>query len=287
MAISGYVIEKYNSMGKAYTCRRLAEEAALRGIRLDILGIHDTLVGRDGLYNAAHSGREPLEHRQFVLHRYKWGGIKREVAGLADRSYNPLEPFERYVNKYEQVKRLRSEAFLVPEYLLGTSQTAFDDVAQRLGLPFVAKGLESSMGQEIFLIRQREDLEVLGARFGSEKEWLFEQFISESFGRDIRFYSIRGEIVACMTRQSHGDFRANVALGADVKPFQIAPEYRRAAKDIYEATGLDLLGIDLLFGKELPYLCEINVMPGLEGIEKATGVNVAGAVLDMIRRDFS
>ena len=59
-----------------------------------------------------------------------------------------------------------------------------------------------------------------------------------------------------------------------------------SAKDIYEQTGLDFLGIDLLFGKDKPYFCEINVMPGIEGMERATGVNVAGAIMDTIIGDF-
>ena len=61
---------------------------------------------------------------------------------------------------------------------------------------------------------------------------------------------------------------------------------RQIGRDIYEQTRLDFLGIDLLFGEDKPYFCEINVMPGLEGIEKASGVNVAGKMMDMIYGDF-
>ena len=62
---------------------------------------------------------------------------------------------------------------------------------------------------------------------------------------------------------------------------------RAIAADIYEQTGLDFLGIDLLFGREKPYFCEINVMPGLEGIEKSSGINVAAKVMETIRSDFA
>ena len=71
-----------------------------------------------------------------------------------------------------------------------------------------------------------------------------------------------------MQRRSHGDFRANVALGASVEPYPVTPGIRTIAADIYEQTGLDFLGIDLLFGREKPYFCEINVMPGLEALKK-------------------
>lgn len=84
-----------------------------------------------------------------------------------------------------------------------------------------------------------------------------------------------------------GDFRANVALGASVEPYPVTSGIRTIAADIYEQTGLDFLGIDLLFGREKPYFCEINVMPGLEGIEKASGINVAGKIIETIQSDFT
>ena len=77
-----------------------------------------------------------------------------------------------------------------------------------------------------------------------------------------------------------------MALGASVEAYEITPEIQQIAKDIYEQTGLDFLGIDLLFGEEKPYFCEINVMPGLEGIEKASGVNVAKKILETIKKDY-
>lgn len=282
MSISGYIIEKYNKMTNAYTCNRLVEEAGKLGVDLKIIGIHDTMIMENEIWN--HGAK--IEKRDFVINRYKWGKEKDEINSLAVKSYNPLDAYNIYINKYEQVKRLRSIEFVVPKYLLGTAMLRFEDIAKILGTPFVAKGLESSMGEQIFLIEKEEDLQNLCKEYGMEKEWLFEEFVTTSFGRDMRFYSIRGEVVACMQRKSQGDFRANVALGASVEPYEITPEIRQIAKDIYEQTGLDFLGIDLLFGNEKPYFCEINVMPGIEGIEKATGVNVAKKIVEMIREDF-
>ena len=174
----------------------------------------------------------------------------------------------------------------MPKYMLGTSYTDFEVVTAKLGLPFVAKGLESSQGAEVFLIENKEDFQVLCETYAPDKEYLFEEYIAESYGRDIRFYSIRGEVIACMTREAVQGFKANVALGAGVREYPIDDNIRQAAKDIYEQTGLDFLGIDLLFGKDKPYFCEINVMPGIVGMERATGVNVAGAIIDTILGDF-
>ena len=280
--LNGYLIEKYSNMGKAYTCNRLVEEATLLGIELDIVGIHDAYVRKGGLYLQG----EPLQTRDFAINRYKYGNLKQEIVGLTNRSYNKQEIFERYINKYVQVKNLQSPEFLIPNYILATSQAKFQILADELGLPFVAKGLESAQGEEVFLIHSEADLKSLIEKYGESKEILFEEFIQSSFGRDMRFYSIRGNVVAGMIRKSQGDFRANVALGAMVEACEVTPEIEKIAKSIYGQTGLDFLGIDLLFGKDKPYFCEINVMPGIEGIEQATKVNVARKIMETIRGDF-
>ena len=282
MEIKGYIIEKYTKMTGAYTCNRIVEEASKLDMNLKIIGIVDTLVLEDEIRTYGMK----LEKRDFVINRYKWGKAKDETNLLAAKSYNSLHAYNIYVNKYEQVKRLRSEAFVVPKYLLGTAMLSFDEITNLLGKPFVAKGLESSMGRQIFLVEKEEDLKKICEEYGEEKEWLFEEFVTTSYGKDIRFYSIRGEVVACMQRKSKGDFRANVALGASVEEYEITPGIRQIAKDVYEQTGLDFLGIDLLFGKDKPYFCEINVMPGIKGMEAATGINVAKRIVETIKNDF-
>lgn len=281
--MKGYIIEKYNQMTNAYTCNRLVSEAAALGIELSIVGVHDTMVMAEGLYNAG----KMLEKRDFVINRYKWGKGKDEINALAARSYNPLENYQIYINKYEQVKRIRSEAFLIPKYLMTTSRGDYDAITAYLGVPFVVKGLESSMGAEVLLIEKEADFYRLGKRYGLEKEWLCEEFIMTSIGKDLRFFGIRGEAAACMVRKSQGDFRANVALGATVEPYEITPEIQIIAKEIYEQTGLDFLGIDLMFGETMPYFCEINVMPGIEGIETASGVNIAKKMMEIVKSDFN
>ena len=280
--LTGYIIEKYSFMKDAYTCHRILEEAAKRGVSLRIVGVADTTVTEAGVY---HKG-QTLEACDFIINRYKYGHIKDKIGALAKRTYNDTAVFNIYINKYMQVKNLKSEGFWMPKYMLGTSYTDFEVIIAKLGLPFVAKGLESSQGAEVFLVENKEDFQVLCETYDPDKEYLFEEYIAESYGRDIRFYSIRGEVIACMTREAVQGFKANVALGAGVREYPIDDNIRQAAKDIYEQTGLDFLGIDLLFGKDKPYFCEINVMPGIEGMERATGVNVAGAIIDTILGDF-
>lgn len=283
MKLSGYIIEKYNKMDGAYTCHRLVEEAKALGICLSIIGINDCFVIDSKIVN----NQSLLLHRDFIINRYKYGKIKHLINDLATKSYNNIGSFENYVNKFVQIQRLRSNDFLIPKYILScASPTLYDALSSTLQLPFVAKGLESSMGREIYLIRDKKDYLELAKHYPTEKEWLFEEFIESSFGRDLRLFSIRGKALACMKRTSETDFRANVALGASVDNVRIDDTLQRIAKDIYEQTQLDFIGIDLLFGREQYYLCEINVMPGLEGIEAASGINIAREIIKTIKNDF-
>ena len=279
--MNGYIIEAYNNMGNAYTCRRLLEEGKKRNMDVKMIGVHDVSVRQEGVFSEG----KKLASVDFVINRYKWGKGKDSINALAKKSYNPLKPFCTYINKFQQLQDIESDSFLKPRYILSDGYADYELLNEYLGKRMVAKGLEHSMGREIFLIETKEDLLKLQS-YGKEKEWLFEEFIATSYGRDVRVYSIRGEVVGCMKRQSESDFRANVALGAGVTAYETTEEIRRIAKDIYEQTKLDFVGIDLLYGKDCFYFCEINVMPGLEGIEKASGVNVAGKMMDMIYGDF-
>lgn len=283
MKISGYLIEKYNNMGNAYSCRRLLEEAQKQDIDLRMLGVSDTSVKDDNCYNQGHR----LENRNFIINRYKHGKIKDSLNRLGTRSYNNLRALNIYINKLEQLKNIKSDYFIKPKYIAGFSSLPFKMLADELKLPFVAKGLESSMGQEIFLIKNQAEYKNLAKLYSRFKEWLFEEFIAESYGRDMRLYCIRGAVVAAMERSSNNDFRANVALGANIKKITIEPYFHNIAQDIYKQSGLDFVGLDLLYGRELPYFCEINVTAGLEGIEKATGTNVAGVIMQTIKDDFN
>ena len=316
--LRGYLIEKYNNMGNAYTCRRLLEEARKAKIDLKMTGIFDCMLheaetSRDPDRNFTKQGEtgpeqpgedagilwrekdfyRPLAPADFIINRFKTGKIMEAINRQGTRSYNPLSAFSRYVSKYEQMLDLTSEAFVKPSYILAASLTPYHDLCHKLGSPFVAKGLESSMGREIFLIKNETDYlklnEYSKSTLNPGKEWLFEEFIGSGAGKDMRLLSIRGKVIAAMERiaKDPAEFRSNVALGAAVRPLPVTEEFRMIARDLYRQTGLDIMGIDLLYGKELPCFCEINVMPGIEGMERASGINIAGKIIEMILDDFA
>lgn len=281
--IKGYIIERYNNMSNAYTSSRLIMEGKKRGIEISLLGVSDTIISDEKLLNNGNI----IEARDFVINRYKYGFVKDKINDLCIASYNEINSFNLYVNKYNQIKNLKSNYFEMPQSILGNSSFDYDVLKSMLGSPFIMKGLDSSQGNEVFLINNKTDFVRIGKKFVDRKEWLFQEFINTSIGRDIRFFCLRGEVIACMTRIStNQDFRANYALGARVENLEIDDSFRKIAKDIYKTTNLDFIGIDLLFGVGKPYFCEINVMPGIEGIEMAAKTNVAERIIETIEGDL-
>jgi ribosomal protein S6--L-glutamate ligase len=112
---------------------------------------------------------------------------------------------------------------------------------------------------------------------------LIQRFVAESRGRDIRAFVIGGRVVAAMRRIAQGDeFRSNVHRGGRTEAITLEPDYERTAIRAAQIMGLRVAGVDMLESKDGPLVMEVNSSPGLEGIEAATGVDVAGLVLDHI-----
>lgn len=276
----GYLIEKYSYMPKTYTVNRLLEEARRHGLLLKLVGVYDCCVG-DSMYWR----EQQLDSCDFVINRYKYGHIVDSINHLAGKSYNEITGFKIYVDKYRQLQDIRLSTCCVPLSILANVGMEYEEIKEKLGERFVLKGLDSSQGREIFLINSENEYRELMKQWNPNKEFLTQKYIQESRGRDLRFYSIRGEVIACMCRENSSDFRANVARGATVSSYPIDHAIRTAAEEIYRQTGQDFLGVDLLLGKDCYWFCEINVMAGMEGIEQASGVNVAGRVIETILGD--
>ena len=166
--MNGYIIEAYNNMGNAYTCRRLLEEGKKRNMDVKMIGVHDVSVRQEGVFSEG----KKLAPVDFVINRYKWGKGKDSINALAKKSYNPLKPFCTYINKFQQLQDIESDSFLKPRYILSDGYADYELLNEYLGKRMVAKGLEHSMGREIFLIENKEDLLQLQS-YGKEKEWIY------------------------------------------------------------------------------------------------------------------
>ena len=154
--------------------------------------------------------------------------------------------------------------------------------------PLIIKLLESTQGKGVVLADTRKAAEsVISAFRGLKANFLVQQFVKEAAGEDIRCLVIGGKVVAAMRRTAAaGEFRSNLHQGGAAEAVKITRAERAAAVRAAKAFRLNLAGVDLLRASDGPKVLEVNSSPGLEGIEKATGKNVAGLIFDDIERQL-
>ncbi len=152
------------------------------------------------------------------------------------------------------------------------------------GAPVVIKLLEGTQGIGVILAPQVKVAEaIIETLHSTQQNVLIQRFVSESRGRDIRALVVGDRVVAAMRRIASGDeFRSNVHRGGTVEPVQLDPAYEQTAVRAAQIMGLRVAGVDMLEGDEGPLVMEVNSSPGLQGIETATGLDVAGAIIDYI-----
>jgi ribosomal protein S6--L-glutamate ligase len=152
------------------------------------------------------------------------------------------------------------------------------------GAPVVIKLLEGTQGIGVILAPQVKVAEAIIETLHSTKQnVLIQKFIAESRGRDIRALVVGDRVVAAMRRSAAGDeFRSNVHRGGSVEAIELDPVYERAAVRSAQIMGLRVAGVDMLEGDDGPLVMEVNSSPGLQGIETATKLDVAGAIIDYI-----
>ena len=175
---------------------------------------------------------------------------------------------------------------------IGMPKTAFvrnrQDVLPAIervgGAPVVIKLLEGTQGIGVILAPDKKVAEAIIETLQSTKQnVLIQQFIAESRGRDIRALVVGDRVVGAMRRSAQGDeFRSNVHRGGSVEPVELSPEYEQTAVRAAQIMGLRLDGVDMLEGNDGPLVMEVNSSPGLEGIERATELDIAGAIVDHI-----
>jgi ribosomal protein S6--L-glutamate ligase len=152
------------------------------------------------------------------------------------------------------------------------------------GAPVVIKLLEGTQGIGVILAPEVKTAEAIIETLQSTRQnVLIQRFVAESKGRDIRALVVGDRVVAAMRRTAQGDeFRSNVHRGGTVERVELTPEYEEVAVRSAQIMGLKVAGVDMLEGADGPLVMEVNSSPGLEGIEAATQLDVAGAIIDYL-----
>lgn len=163
----------------------------------------------------------------------------------------------------------------------GEVSTAIDMVG---GAPVVIKLLEGTQGIGVILAPTKKVAEaIIETLHGTDQQVLIQRFVKESKGKDVRALVVGDRVVAAMRRVAQGDeFRSNVHRGGTVEKVDLSPEFEETAVRAAHIMGLRVAGVDMLEGENGALVMEVNSSPGLEGIERATKLDVAGAIVDYI-----
>ena len=155
------------------------------------------------------------------------------------------------------------------------------------GAPLVVKLLEGTQGIGVVLAdTDRSAKSVIEAFRGANVNILVQEFIKEAGGSDIRVLVIGGKVVAAMKRTgAEGEFRSNLHRGGSAQTVKISPEERSTAVRAAKALGLNVCGVDMLRANHGAVIMEVNSSPGLEGVEKATGIDIAGRMIEFLEKE--
>jgi len=157
------------------------------------------------------------------------------------------------------------------------------------GSPFVVKLVEGTQGKGVVLAETpNAATSVIDAFSQLKANILIQQYMADANGRDIRCFVIGNEVVAAMQRQAKpGEFRSNLHRGGAASPVEITEEEKDIAVKAAQITGLNIAGVDIMRTKEGPMVLEVNSSPGLKGIEKTTGIDVANKIIKFIEQSLT
>lgn len=276
---------------RCYSTRRLKEAALQRGCDVKVL---DTLKFAIDLQRGApdlYYRRQPLSDYDAVLPRI---GASITYYGTAVvRQFQEMDVFcantaHGILNSRDKLRSLQ----LLSRHHVGIPQTTFvrdkKDVLPAIervgGAPVIIKLLEGTQGIGVLLAESAQVAESIVELLQSQKQnVLIQKFVAESKGKDIRAFVVGDQVVGAMRRVAQGqEFRSNVHRGGVAEAVDLPDDYRETAVRAAQIMGLQVAGVDMLEGHSGPQIMEVNSSPGLQGIETATQLDIAGAIIDYI-----
>lgn len=272
------VSEKFNTLNNL-----LVESAQKCGIELE------AKTNAEMLSYLTVGGSEEIKGIDFILFWDKDITLCRMLEGLGIKVFNSSQAIAACDNKGLTHAILNRTDIKMPKTIiapLSFNQEDMTDVvrsaAEKLGFPMIIKESYGSFGYQVFRAHDLYDaVEIANAI--SPNPMIFQEYIAESYGRDVRLNVVGDKVVAAMERYNESDFRANVTNGGKMKPYSPTKEECDIALKACRALGLDFAGVDLLFGKDGPLLCEVNSNAHIKNILDCTGINVAEEIFEYIK----
>lgn len=213
--------------------------------------------------------------------------VIRHLERLGVKCFNSSTSIDTVKDKLFTHQILAENNLPVPKTMLVKFPVDIELVENKIGFPVVIKTLSGSQGKGVFLSNDRKsflDLMHLIEATNSKVNVILQEFIKDSYGRDLRVFTIGGKAVACMERVSGNEgFKANFSAGGTVKEYEITPEIEWLSSETSRILGLDIAGVDLLFDGEHFKVCEVNSSPGFEGLETASNLNIAKDIFHYLK----
>ncbi len=195
---------------------------------------------------------------------------------------NPAPAIARSRDKLRCLQLLAQAHLDVPRTVMACEGASIKRLIDEVGgLPCIIKLLRGTQGVGVMLADTRAEVEtILHTFWGLGQDVCLQEFVKESRGRDVRALVVGDEVVGAMRRQAKsGEFRSNIHRGGEGRVFSLPREFEEVAVRAAKTIGLSVCGVDLLEGRDGPRVMELNSSPGFEGLEKATGRDIAGAIV--------
>lgn len=274
-----------------YSTRRLAEAARLQGHDCEIVDPLKCYMNITANDHQVHYNGRKLTDIDAVIPRigasitFYGTAVLRQFEMMGVYSLNRARAIVRARDKLRSLQMLAARGIGLPVTGFAHSPEATDDLIRMAGgAPLIIKLLEGTQGIGVVLAETRQAAASVIDAFRVLKEYfLVQEYVKEAEGSDLRCFVIGGKVVAAMHRQGkEGEFRSNLHRGGRARTVQITEEERETAVKATRVMGLNLAGVDILRSKRGPLVMEVNASPGLEGIEQATGLDVAGAIIEFV-----
>ncbi|BDZ75065.1 MULTISPECIES: 30S ribosomal protein S6--L-glutamate ligase [Methylophaga] len=279
---------------KLYSTRRLVEAAEARGHEVHVLDVLRCYMNITSLKPEVHYKGEILTGYDAVIPRigasvtFYGTAVLRQFEMMNVYPLNESVAISRSRDKLRALQLLSRKGIGLPVTGFAHRPDDVDDLIKMVGgAPLVIKLLEGTQGIGVVLAETEKAAEsVIEAFMGMKANILVQEFIKEAGGADIRCFVVGDKVVASMKRQGkEGEFRSNLHRGGSANLIRISPLERATAVRAAKTMGLNVCGVDLLRSNHGPVVMEVNSSPGLEGIENATGKDIASMIIDFIERN--
>ena len=280
---------------RLYSTRRLKEAALERGHRARVLDVLKFVISLEEEYPDLYYNGKPLSSYDAAIPRigasitYFGTAVVRQFEQMDVFCANSSLGIIRSRDKLRALQILsRHDLGIPPTEFVRRRQDVMPAIERVGGAPVIIKLLEGTQGVGVILAETDKTAGAIVETLQSaHQNVLIQKFVAESKGKDVRALVVGDRVIAAMRRRAQGgEFRSNVHRGGKAEAIELDPRYGEAAIRAAQIMGLRVAGVDMLEGRDGPQIMEVNSSPGLEGIEKSTGIDVAGTIVEYLEEQL-